>query len=85
MRDKRKIISLRLKAAITGDKTLITLAEIKEREVASMQNLGKSINFRESITILEEHLKMFIDPKQMSVNKFHSHMRRLNQVAQKNK
>ena len=81
LRIKRKIILLEIKAAISGDKVLLTFANVEKEKLRMFFDGGEKANFNESVGILEKHLGFQIDPKQFSVLKFYTHVKLLNKAS----
>jgi hypothetical protein len=76
LRLENEILRLKLKAAIEGDKTLESVAEVKEMQLKKQLNIKtKTQGIEELIASIDIKFKINIDERQISVKKFYNYLK----------
>ncbi len=76
MREDRAIVLEEIKAVLKNDRTFITLMKIKKQKFEDKyKNLDRKVGFVEIIGLLEQEVKIIIDEKKITAEKFYTHIR----------
>jgi len=69
-----EIIKLRLRAAVTDDRSLLTIANVKERQLKESLENQHSADLYELKVLIETNFKMQIDIHKMTVRDFYTYL-----------
>ena len=72
---EHEIVKFRLKAAVESDKTLETVADIKEKELKQQLEQNKTMKIDELIAVIETNFKFQLDEHKTTVKKFYSYLK----------
>lgn len=83
MKEQRRVLLMEVKAYTRGDRSLLTIASIKKRELQEKYSDKNKVEYNEVIALVEQQLGIIIDEKTISVKKFHTHVKVLNEKNKK--
>lgn len=76
MKEHRRVLLMEVKAYVRNDRSLLTIAAIKRRELnEKYKDKNKVQDYDEVVALVEQDLKMFIDKKKMTAKEFHTHVK----------
>lgn len=75
MNEDRRITLMEAKAYIRNDRTLLTIASIRRKELDKKQKELKEYTYAEVIAIVEQEMGQILDEKKISAKKFHDHVK----------